>query len=252
VPTDTRSTEVCVIFGSTSDIASAVCRLLAGRGARLFLAARDADRLHAQAAELNASCRVLESLSGDSFEQCLAAARSELGPISGVANCVGSLLLKPAHRTSADEWETTLSVNLGSAFSTVRAASLVMRSTGGSVVLVSSAAALTGLPNHEAIAAAKAGIVGLTRSAAATYASSGLRFNAVAPGLVRTKMTQALWSQEKAVAGSVGMHPVGRLGEPQDVASAIAWLLDPANSWVTGQVVGVDGGLARLRGKAKV
>jgi NAD(P)-dependent dehydrogenase (short-subunit alcohol dehydrogenase family) len=126
-----------------------------------------------------------------------------------------------------------------------------MRATGGSVVLVSSAAALTGLPNHEAIAAAKAGIIGLTRSAAASYANSRIRFNAVAPGLVRTEMSEQLWSDEATAAGSIAMHPLGRLGEPEDIASMIAWLLDPANDWVSGQVLAVDGGLSQVRSRPK-
>ena len=119
---------------------------------------------------------------------------------------------------------------------------------GGSVVLLSSAAARVGLPGHEAIAAAKAGIEGLTRSAAATYGSRGLRFNAVAPGLVRTNLTRRIWENSMA---SVAMHALGRLGEPEDVASLIGWLLDRANNWVTGQIFGVDGGLSSVRGKGR-
>jgi NAD(P)-dependent dehydrogenase (short-subunit alcohol dehydrogenase family) len=115
------------------------------------------------------------------------------------------------------------------------------------VVLVSSAAARVGLANHEAIAAAKAGIMGLVLSAAATYARQKIRFNAVAPGLVRTPLAAGLVSSELAEKASIGMHPLGRLGEPGDVARAIVWLLDPAQSWVTAQVIGVDGGLADVK-----
>jgi NAD(P)-dependent dehydrogenase (short-subunit alcohol dehydrogenase family) len=122
-----------------------------------------------------------------------------------------------------------------------------MKTDGGSVVLVSSAAARIGLANHEAIAAAKAGLIGLTLSAAATYARQRIRFNAVAPGLVRTPLTRGLVSSELAEKASVAMHPLGRLGEPDDVARAIAWLLDPDQGWITGQVLGVDGGLADIR-----
>lgn len=118
-------------------------------------------------------------------------------------------------------------------------------------MLVSSAAARIGFANHEAIAAAKAGVIGLTLSAAATYASRGLRFNAVAPGLVRTPMTERITANESAAEASIAMHALGRLGEPADVAGLIAWLLDPRNSWITGQVFGVDGGLASLRSRRK-
>ena len=84
---------------------------------------------------------------------------------------------------------------------------------------------------------------------AATYAKSKIRFNAVAPGLVRTPLTKGLVASELAEKASVGMHPLGRLGEPEDVARAIVFLLDPAQGWITGQVLGVDGGLADLRGR---
>jgi NAD(P)-dependent dehydrogenase (short-subunit alcohol dehydrogenase family) len=117
----------------------------------------------------------------------------------------------------------------------------------GSVVLVASAAATTGLANHEAIAASKAGIIGLARSAAATYASRGLRFNVVAPGLVRTPLTARITGNPAAEKASTAMHALGRLGEPDDIADAIAWLLGGSSSWITGQALGVDGGLASVR-----
>ena len=101
--------------------------------------------------------------------------------------------------------------------------------------------------SDEAIAAAKGGVEGLVRSAAATYGAQGIRFNAVAPGLVRTPLTERITSNEKAAEASRSLHVLGRFGEPADVASAIIWLLDPAQSWVTGQVVGVDGGLGTAR-----
>lgn len=112
----------------------------------------------------------------------------------------------------------------------------------------STMAARLGLVNHEAIAAAKAGVIGLTLSAAATYASKGIRVNAVAPGLVRTPLTARITSNEATLNASTAMHALGRVGEPEDVASAIAWLLDPAQAWVTGQVI-VGGGLAMLRSR---
>ena len=170
------------------------------------------------------------------------------GRLDGLANCVGSILLKPAHLTSEEEWDAVVSTNLKSAYAAVRAAARAM-TAGGSVVLVSSAAARLGLANHEAIAAAKAGVIGLALSAAATYAPKGIRVNAVAPGLVRTPMTARITGNEAALKASTAMHALGRVGEPEDVASAIAWLLDPAQSWVTGQVIGVDGGLATLRSR---
>jgi NAD(P)-dependent dehydrogenase (short-subunit alcohol dehydrogenase family) len=119
----------------------------------------------------------------------------------------------------------------------------------GSVVFVSSAAARLGLVNHEAIAAAKAGVQGLVLSAAASYARRGLRFNCVAPGLTATPLTARITGSEMAAKASLSMHALGRFGQPEEVAAAIEFLLDPANSWITGQVLGVDGGLGSVWSK---
>lgn len=113
---------------------------------------------------------------------------------------------------------------------------------------MSSCAARLGLMHHEAIAAAKAGVIGLTQSAAASLAASGVRVNCVAPGLVDTPMAERLTSSDRAREASEKMHPLGRLGTPADIAPAIEWLLTDASSWVTGQTIGVDGGLAAVKG----
>ena len=126
----------------------------------------------------------------------------------------------------------------------------MMRQTGGgSVVLCSSVAAQRGLINHEAIAAAKAGVEGLALAAAASYARYGVRVNCVAPGLTRTNLTRALTQNENVARTSAALHPLGRIGEPAEVASAICWLLDQEQCWVTGQVIGVDGGLGRIQAR---
>jgi len=184
----------------------------------------------------------------DQVKQCIGEVLARYGRLDGVAHCVGSVLLKPAHSTSDGEWQETLRVNLTSAFYVLRCAAPVMRATGGgSIVFVSSAAARRGLANHEAIAAAKAGLIGLTLSAAATYARYSIRVNSVAPGLVRTPLTESITRNEAALRHSTSLHALRRIGEPAEVASAIRWLLDPAQSWVTGQVIGVDGGLASIQ-----
>ncbi len=103
------------------------------------------------------------------------------------------------------------------------------------------------MPNHEAIGAAKAGIIGLALSAAATYGPQNIRVNIIAPGLVRTPLTATLLRNDSMLKTSSAMHALGRIGEPDDVAAAIEWLLDPHQSWVTGQVLGIDGGLATVR-----
>jgi NAD(P)-dependent dehydrogenase (short-subunit alcohol dehydrogenase family) len=113
-------------------------------------------------------------------------------------------------------------------------------------------AAVTGLPAHEAIAAAKGGINAMVRSAAATYASRGVRINAVAPGMTETPLAEPILKSEQGRKVSEAMHPLGRVGKAEEIASAIHFLADPANSWITGQVLSVDGGLSTVHMRPKV
>lgn len=235
-----------VVLGATGGIGSALCRRLAGDGATPVLAARDEGRLKELAGELDAPYQALDATDAGAVGDLFSRTAEENGPIAGAANCVGSFLLKPAHMTSDDEFAYQVSQNLITAFNTVRAAAKHMPQ-GGSVVLLSSVAARVGLANHEAVAAAKAGVAGLALSAAASYVARGLRFNVVSPGLVQTPMTQNVTRSETARKASLDLHPLGRLGEPEDIAGAIAYLLGPDAGWITGQVLGVDGGLSALR-----
>ena len=235
-----------VILGATGSVGSALVRRLAEARRPFVAVARDEVELTSLVGDLGGEMQLLDACVEGALENCIELAAEKYGHVAGIANCVGSLLLKPAHNTSYAEWNDILNTNLTTSFAVVRAAGKVMRNTGGSVVLVSSAAAGVGTPNHEAIAAAKAGVEGLARSAAATYANRGIRFNVVAPGLVKSKMTRKLWDNEAAAAQSREMHPLRRLGDPDEVAAAIEWLLDPANSWITGQVLAIDGGLSNV------
>lgn len=236
-----------VLMGASGEIGSHVAKQLTAAGHAVLLASRPSERLDQLAAELDAPKFELDATRVDEVDACFDTASAHFDQIGGAVNCVGSVLLKPAHLTSEDEWNATIATNLTSAFATVRAAGKAMSKTGGSVVLMSSAAARLGLPNHEAIAAAKAGIIGLAQSAAASYALRGIRFNVVAPGLVKSKLTKKIWDSERGEAASRSMHPLGRLGEPSEVASLITWLLDPTNSWITGEVISIDGGLANVK-----
>lgn len=236
-----------VVFGASGGIGSALSRRLIARGERVLLAGRNPEKIAQLARETGAAWHVLDATQTGDVDLCFAHAIETFGKLDGVAHCVGSVLLKPAHITTDAEWQATLATNLTSAFAVLRGAVKAMMSTGGSVVLVSSAAARTGLANHEAIAAAKAGIIGLTLSAAASYGARNLRVNCVAPGMVKTPATSRITSSEKALKASTAMHALGRVGEPEDVAAMIGWLLDPANTWITGQVFGVDGGLGTVR-----
>ena len=239
-----------VVLGAYGGIGAEVCRHLRPR-ATLMLAGRNPKKLEELGKELDTPWHVVDATSFNDVEQCLAAAADQLGQLDGVINCVGSVILKPAHLTTEMEWAETVGKNLTSAFATVHAAGKVLRQ-GGSVVLISTAAAHVGLPNHDAISAIKAGVEGLIRSAAATYASRKIRFNAIAPGLVRTPLTERIWSHEKSAEASRNLHALGRLGEPRDIASIVAWLVEPDNDWITGQVFTIDGGLSTVRAVGKL
>lgn len=236
-----------VIVGAAGGIGSALSHKLKNQGAHLVLLGRSAEKLTLLGEELCAPTQAIDASNADEVERAVAG----FGPIDGMVNCAGSILLKPVHLTTAAEWKQTIETNLTTAYATVRAGVKAIGSAGGSIVLCSSAAARIGLANHEAIAAAKAGVIGLTLAAAATYAGRNIRINCVAPGLVDTPLTAKIIKNETALNTSLSMHALGRAGKPGDVASAIAWMLDPENDWVTGQVLGVDGGLATVRSVRK-
>ncbi len=241
-----------VVFVAAGAVGEFLSRRLGASGYRLVVAVRDSKQISALGRELDALSFTTDVADSGQSGTAIEYAEDRLGGVDGVVNRSGSMLLKPAHLTTDDEWERVIRVNLTAAFWTVRNATRAMQKRGGSIVLVSSAAARVGLVNHEAIAAAKAGVEGLMLSVASTHASRGIRVNAVAPGLVKSAMTRRLTASEDSLKVSTAMHPLGRVGEPADVASTIVWLLEPSNDWVTGQVIVVDGGLSRLRGRVRV
>ncbi len=238
-----------LILAATSGIGSALARRIRAAGGTVIPAARNAEKLAALSAGLGEDGIIFDASSFESVEKAVQEAAARYGRLDGVALCSGSLLLKPAHLTTETEYRATMAANIDAAFATVRAAARAMMNAGGAIVLVSSAAARIGLSNHEAIAAAKGAILGLTLSAAASYAPRGIRVNCVAPGLTETPLTARITGNEASRKASEAMHALGRIGRPEEIASAMAWLLDPENSWVTGQVIGVDGGLASVRSR---
>lgn len=233
------------MLGATGAVGSTLAAHLAARGASLVLLARDEARLRAVAEPLGARHAVLPAVTANAVAETL---RQVCGgtPVTGIAHCIGSLLLKPAHRTTEAEWQDVIDVNLSSAFGVTMAAPDLL-TAGGTVVFCSSVAATLGLANHEAIAAAKAGLIGLARAAAATNARRGIRFHCVAPALVESLMTNTLLARPGMREAAGKQNPSGRIGTAEDVARAITFLLDPANSWLNGQVLGTDGGYGVLR-----
>lgn len=234
------------IIGATGTIGSVLAGRLVQQGHHLVLVGRNEAKLRSLSERLRQPFAAVDLGSSEALEQALSLGDVSEERVDGLVNCVGSLLLKPAHATSDDEFRQVLETNLFAAFATVRAGAKLLRERGGSIVLFASAAAEIGIQNHEAIAAAKAGVIGLARSAAATYAPNNIRVNVVSPGLVRTEMTRRIWENAPNSKVSAQLHPLGRLGEPQHVASLVSWLLDSENDWMTGQVIGIDGGLGHV------
>jgi 3-oxoacyl-[acyl-carrier protein] reductase len=237
--------KIVLVTGGSGGIGRATARRLIARGDRVVLVARDAERLEATARELGATgtfaCDLLD-LPG--FAAVVDRIESEIGDIDGLVHAVGSIVLRPLHALSLEDWKKTLDLNATTAFVAVKSVvTKMMRRRRGSIVLFSSVAARTGLQNHEAIAAAKSAVEGLVMSAAISYARYGVRVNAVAPALTKTDLSKSLWSSDAMLAASVAMHPLGRIGEADDVAAAAVYLISDDASWVTGQVLGVDGGL---------
>ena len=238
------------ILGGSGGIGSELCKMLAQDGHELFIGGQDADKLDVLASELEAGSHAFDATQSGQIDAFFTAAAEQMGSLDGAVNCIGSILLKAAHQTSDAEWSQVLALNLTSAFETVRsAARVMMKGEGGSVVLISTVAARIGLANHEAIAAAKAGVQGLTLSAAATYARQNIRFNCVAPGLVDTPLAKNITGNEAMLKASTAMHPLNRIGTPAQVARMIHFLLQPENDWITGQIIGLDGGLGSVRAR---
>jgi 3-oxoacyl-[acyl-carrier protein] reductase len=248
-----NESEVVVVVGAAGGIGAALCQRLAARGVYTVLAGRNEASLAALKEALPAGQSEVLTVDARDMAGLSDALRSlveRTGRLDGIVNLAGSILLKPAHLTQPDEFDAVIAQNLRTAFATVRAAvPLMSRERGGAIVLVSSAAARIGFMNHDAIAAAKAGVIGLMLSSAATYASRGIRINAVAPGLVRTPLAQAITGNAAALKVSESMHALGRIAEPDEVASMIDWLLHPTQRFITGQTFGIDGGLGTLRAR---
>ena len=235
-----------LITGAGGGIGSALAKLLVSRQASVILMGHRVEPLDQLAADLGSHCLAWPGDAGsvDDLARAVASGLERFGRIDGLAHCVGSIVLKPIHLCSPEEFAETIQTNLTTAFLAARAVLPELRKAkSGSVVLVSTVAVRQGLNNHDVIAAAKGGIEAMVRSAAITYARWNIRFNAVAPGMTETPLSAPLLQSEAARQFSESLHPLARIGQPEEVAAAIAFLLGPESSWITGQVLGVDGGL---------
>jgi len=237
-----------VIFGATGGMGSASAKRLSKAGYGLHLVGRDKNNLQALAAEFNANWT-----EGDvRKEEIFALVAQEAGePLGGLVYAVGTLNLKSLNRLTAEEMLKDYQVNaLGAALAVqYLAPALRKNDLPASVVLFSSIAAEQGFKLHASMGMAKAAVRGLTLALAAELAPK-IRVNAISPSLTQTNMAQGMLANEKLAEAISNMHAMERLGTPEDMAAMVQFLLSEESGWITGQILGVDGGRSTLRIKS--
>jgi 3-oxoacyl-[acyl-carrier protein] reductase len=240
---------VALVTGASRGIGAACARALAAAGFDVAVGyASDADGAAATVAGVEAAGRRAVAHAADVADEGQAAAMVEaveeaLGPLDALVLNAGITRDGLAVRMSADDWSAVIDTNLSGAFYTARPALRgMLRRRSGSIVAVSSIVGLTGNAGQANYAAAKAGLIGLVRALAREAGGRGVRVNAVAPGYIATAMTASLSDDQRV--GILAATPLGRLGTPEDVAGAVAFLCSPDAAFITGAVLSVDGGLA--------
>lgn len=238
-----------VIFGATGGVGEATARRVHAQGHPLHLVARKADSLADLAGELGASSTAIDLDEAGAFAR-VAEEAAQGGALAGLVFAVGTINLKPLARLTRADFERDYLVNALWAAEAVQAAlpALVKQEGDASVVLFSSVAVAQGFANHASIGMAKGAVEGLTRSLAAELAPK-VRVNCIAPSLTRTPLASKLTANSQMADAIAAMHPLPRLGEPEDVAALTAFLVSRDASWITGQVMAVDGGRSNLRTK---
>ena len=232
-----------IIAGSTGTLGSAIADELS-KDNEIFLIGRDEERLKEQSSKYQCNYELIDLSSTPEPREFSKIIDADI-EIKGLVNCIGSILIKPLHGTSLSEFDDVIRTNLFSSYFLL--ASFARRMKNGSAIFFSSIAGSKGLSNHEAISAAKAGIEGFSRSAAATYAKDNLRVNVIAPSIMDSNMSQKILSTEAAREVSKNMHPISKIGDADDILPVVKLLLSPDAKWVTGQTIHVDGGLSTVK-----
>jgi NAD(P)-dependent dehydrogenase (short-subunit alcohol dehydrogenase family) len=247
--------KIIVIVGGTTGLGLAAAKAFVGEGARVLVVGRNADSVSQAESALGQSAR---GLAGDATDpetapKAIGLAKREFGGFDGLYHIAGgsgrSMGDGPLHRISDDGWQQTIDLNLKSVFNSNRAAlrEFVALGRGGVILNMTSVLADSPAPKQfatHAYATAKAGIVGLTKSAAAHYASQNIRVNALAPALVATPMSGRAQANDEIMSFIKHKQPLdgGRIGVPEDLDGAAVFLMSDAAKFVTGQVLAVDGG----------
>lgn len=240
--------KVVWIIGGSGGIGSNIARRMSNNGWKVIISARDIEKLNLVSNGNSIESLIVDATNADDVQEKAKEINEKYGSLDAVVNSVGSIFLRPLHATSSEQFMDTINQNLVTSFNVIRAtAKIMMRGNGGRIVLFSSAAASLGMPNHAAISAAKAGVEGLARAAASDYAKRGIRVNVISPGLVETPLSSHLLASEQSRKISEDMHPVGKIGNADDIASVAEWLIGSAPEWMTGDVIPVDGGLTNLK-----
>lgn len=228
-----------LVVGGSSGIGLSLVKFLKENDAMVYAISRNA------AVDLPAGVKHLEADITGSPEPIAAFLPEQL---HGLVYSVGSINLKPFNRLTADDFLNDYRINVLGAVQIIQQSLKNLKSVGGaSIVLISSVAAKTGLPYHASISAAKGAVEGLALSLAAELAGQQIRVNVVAPSLTDTPMAQNLLSTPEKREASAKRHPLAKYGQPEDISQTIAFLLSADSSWITGQVIGIDGGMGKLK-----
>lgn len=238
------SGRTALVTGSTRGIGRAIAETLAGCGAQVAVVGRELARAEAAAAEIGRGAKGFACDVSDAAQvaQLVADVEGAFGACDILVNNAGLTRDNLLMRLKDDDWDAVLDANLRGAFVAIRAASRgMMKKRWGRIINIASVVGITGNKGQANYAASKAGLIGLTKSVAKELASRNILANVVAPGFIETDMTAAMPEQAKtAMAGAI---PLERFGKPQDIAAAVAFLASEHASYMTGQVLVVDGGM---------
>ncbi|MDA8532758.1 SDR family oxidoreductase [Pelagibacteraceae bacterium] len=233
--------EKYLIFGATGSVGSSLAEQLKNSGNDIHLVARNESEVKAIAEKLGCSYTVADVLEDGFIEKV----KSDINDIKGVAYCVGSIDLKPLRMVTEAEMNKCMKLNLYSAIEVIKGFQESLKKNKGSVVLFSTVAAQRGFTNHTIIASAKAAVEGLTVTLAAEFAPH-IRVNCIAPSLSKSKIAEPMLKNPTIAEGIAKAHPLKRLGEGKDSAALAKFLITEESSWITGQIIAVDGGRSKL------